>query len=63
MILNQVYISKSLYAFNHVKSRPIYLLGLGVIHLQIKSFYHLVNALTFTKFIIKTIILIKLTLV
>ena len=61
MIPDLVYTSKDLYVSNQVRSKPIYLLSLEAISLYIKSFCHLVNALTFIKFVIKTMVLKKLT--
>lgn len=54
--------NKDLNIFNQIRSSPIYLLsGLYSISLYIKSFYYLVNLLTFIESIIRLVILIKLT--
>lgn len=55
-----IYISKNLYTSNQVRFRPIYLLSLNITGLYTKSFCHLINALTFTKSIIRSIASIKL---
>ncbi len=60
MILSLTYISKDLCIFNQVRSRFIYLLSLGTISLYTRGLYFLINNLTFIKFNIKTIVLIKL---
>lgn len=60
MILDLVYISRSFYTFNQVRSKPIeYIVRLRCYCLYIKNFYHLVNILTSTKSIIWLIILKK----
>ncbi len=60
MIPDLAYISKSLYTINHTRSRPISLLGLEAIGLHTRSLCYLVNTLTFTKSIIRTVSLTKL---
>ncbi len=51
MISDLAYTSKDLYTFNHVKSKLIYLLALGITSLYTRSLYYLVNILTSTGFI------------
>ena len=49
MILNRIYISRGLYIFNQVKSKPMWLLSaLSATDLYTRRFCHLVNALTLT---------------
>ena len=49
MILNLAYANKDLYTSNQIKSRPInLLLCLNITSLDVKTFCHLVNALTST---------------
>ena len=51
MILNLTYISRNLYLFNQVRSRPMYLFSnLDITILHIKGFYYLVNILTSTNY-------------
>ncbi len=61
MILDLAYISKDLYAFNQIKSKPMYLSSLVATSLYIKGFYYLVNILISTKSIIRPVTLTKLT--
>ncbi len=49
MILDLVYTNKNLYTSNLIKSRPMYLLGLGITSLYTRDFYYLVNTLTSTE--------------
>ena len=51
MILDLVYINKDLYIFNQVKFKPTYLSDLNIINIQIKGLCHLINILSFIKFI------------
>ena len=60
MIPDLAYTNRSLYIFNQARSNLIYLLGLRAIDLYIKGLCYLVNILTFTKFIIRTMALTKL---
>ena len=61
MILDLAYTNKSFYASNQIRSKPIYSLNLGATSLYTSNFCHQINALTFIKFVIKTVTLIKLT--
>ena len=61
MILNLVYTNRGFYVSNQAMSRLICLLDLRTIGLYIKNLCNLVNALTSTKSVIKTLILTKLT--
>ncbi len=61
MIPDLAYTSRDIYVSNQVRSKPTYLSGLGIISLYTRGFCHLVNTLTFTRSIIRTVILTKLT--
>ena len=62
MILDLAYTNKDLYASNPVRYKPIcFLLSVDITGLYIKNVYHPVKILTFTKFVIKIVILTKLT--
>ena len=60
MILNLVYTIRSLYVSNKMKFKLIYLLSLRVTSLYIRKLYYLVNALTSTGSIIRTMTSTKL---
>lgn len=48
MILNLAYTNRSFSKSNQVRSRPIYLSGMGANCLYTRDICHLVNTLTFT---------------
>ncbi len=61
MIPDLAYTSRGLYASNQVRSRPTYSSGLGATGLHTRGLRHLVNALTSTESVIRTVALTKLT--
>ncbi len=60
MIPDLAYTIRGIYVSNQVRSRPTYLLGLGATGLHIKGLCYLINALSYTEFVIKIVALTKL---
>ncbi len=61
MIPDLAYTSRNLYISNQVRSRLMYLSDLKATSLHTKSFYYLINILTSIEFIIRIVVLTKLT--